>query len=197
MKNDLILKEINKFVLKHLELDDIHGYYHTKRVYELCIKLGKSLKANLSILKIAALLHDIGRNYEVNDVKKRNHAEISAQVASQFLSSLNIKLTTTDIQSILHCIKVHSFSNTITPKSLEAKVLSDADKLDALGAIGLYRIIGHAIKNQGGIANVIQHLEEKILNLKNKLWLDDSKRIAEEREKIIIDFYNEIKNEIR
>ncbi|NVM36351.1 MAG: phosphohydrolase, partial [Candidatus Lokiarchaeota archaeon] len=76
------------------------------------------------------------------------------------------------------------------------KLLSDADKLDALGAIGLYRTIGFTVRNQGNIGDVIKHLEEKIIKLKDRLFLDISKRIAEKRQKIILDFYKEIKDEI-
>ena len=81
--------------------------------------------------------------------------------------------------------------------TLEAKILSDADKLDALGAIGLYRTIGFTIKNGGGIEQVINHLENKILHLKDKLHLDESKKIAEQRYNIIADFYTKIKEQIK
>ncbi|GAH41189.1 unnamed protein product, partial [marine sediment metagenome] len=80
-------------------------------------------------------------------------------------------------------------------KTLEAKILSDADKLDALGAIGLYRTIIFTLRNKGGIEQVINHLENKILKLKDGLYLEVSKQIAEERSKIIIDFYNKIREE--
>jgi len=67
--------------------------------------------------------------------------------------------------------------------------------LDALGAIGLYRTIGFTILRNGGLDDVIEHLENKILKLKNRLYLDISKEIAKSREKLIIKFYNEIKEE--
>ncbi len=66
------------------------------------------------------------------------------------------------------------------------------DKLDSLGAIGLYRVIGFTIKKHGGIEQVIEHLENKILKLKDQLYLDISKKIAEKRELIIYDFYKKI-----
>ena len=108
----------------------------------------------------------------------------------------DFKLSQEDFDNIIHCIRVHSFSNNVIPQTLEAKILSDADKLDALGAIGLYRAIGFTVKNKGNISDIIKHLEEKIIKLKDRLFLDISKKIAEKRQKIILDFYKEIKDEI-
>ena len=99
------------------------------------------------------------------------------------------------ISNIIHCIRTHSFSNNANPQTLEATILSDADKLDALGAIGLYRTIGFTIKNQGGVEQVIGHLENKIMKLKDQMYLDVSKQIAVERHQIILDFYNKLKVE--
>ncbi|MBA7580801.1 putative protein YedJ [subsurface metagenome] len=145
-------------------------------------------------IKIAALLHDVGRIYEKkNDAK--NHAELSAEMAEKFLQKTNFNITNDNIENIIHSIRAHSFSNNIKPKTLEAKILSDADKLDALGAIGLYRTISFTLRNKGGIEQVINHLENKILKLKDGLYLEVSKQIAEERSKIIIDFYKKIREE--
>ena len=157
--------------------------------------MGKKLNADLNILKIAALLHDIGRIQEKRDIKKRNHAEISAELAKNFLEPNRYNLTQNEIDKITHCIQAHSYSNELVPETLEAKILSDADKLDALGAIGLYRTIGFTILRNGDLDDVIEHLENKILKLKNRLFLDISKDIASTREKIIIDFYNKIKEQ--
>jgi len=184
---------VKDFVYKNSEKDDIHGYPHVIRVYDLCLKIGKELSANLLVLKLAALFHDIGRVGEQKSFNKKNHAEISAEIASDFLLSNNLKISNNDIKNIIHCIKSHSFSNKFKPETLEAKILSDVDKLDALGAIGLYRTIGFTVQNHGGIEQVIEHLENKIMKLKDLIYLDISRKIAEERQKIILDFYNSIK----
>lgn len=187
------LSLIKDFALKHSEKDDIHGFSHVKRVYNLCLKLGKKLNANLRILQFAALLHDIGRIHEKSHTSnKKNHAEISAEISYEFLKSQDFHLSQEVLVNIIGCIRSHSFSNDSIPQTLEAKILSDADKLDALGAIGLYRTIGFKIKKNGGLNQVIEHLENKILNLKDKLYLDISKEIAKKRELIIYDFYNKI-----
>lgn len=149
------------------------------------------------VLKIAALLHDIGRVHQQNDSKNQNHAELSAQKASQFLrNELEQKLNPEDIKNIIHAIRAHSFSNNVPPTTLEARILSDADKLDALGAIGLYRTIGYTVKHQGTIKDVIKHLENKLLRLQNRMNLSLSKQIARERHHILKEFYIKIKKEI-
>lgn len=190
-----IVSIVRNFACENSEKDDIHGFLHVERVFNLCLHLGKKLGANLLILKIAALLHDIGRSNKNKKQSNKNHAELSAELASEFLKSNDFKLSQDVYNNIIHSIKAHSFSNNISPKTLEAKILSDADKLDALGAIGLYRTIGFTVKNQGGIDQVIKHLEKKIMKLKDLLFLDISLNIAEKRQQIILDFYNKIKRE--
>ena len=190
-----IVSIVRKYAYKKSEKDDIHGFLHVERVLNLCLQLGKKLGANLFVLQIAALLHDIGRNNKKKTYSNKNHAEISAEMASKFLKSNDFELSQEDYDNIINSIKAHSFSNKIIPKTLEAKILSDADKLDALGAIGLYRTIGFTIKNQGGIEQVIEHLENKIMKLKDQLYLGFSENFAEERQRIILDFYNQIKIE--
>ena len=187
-----MLTIIRKFARENSGSDDIHGFPHVERVYDLSLKIGKQLDADIKILKIAALLHDIGRNKEILDTNKRNHAEISAELAINFLTSTDFNLSKEDIANIVHSIRAHSFSNEIEPKTLEAKILSDVDKLDALGAIGLYRTIGFTVKSKGGVDQVIEHLENKILKLKHEMYLDLSREIAADREKIILNFYEKI-----
>ncbi len=196
MLGEDFVSSVKKYASKNSEDNDIHGFLHVERVFNLCIRLGKELNANLLVLKIATLLHDIGRKIKKETSNNTNHAELSAEIASKFLQSQDYTLSVEDFENILHCIRSHSFSNNSNPKTLEAKILSDADKLDALGAIGLYRTIGFTIQNRGGIDQLLYHLENKIMKLKDLLYLDLSKKIAEERNQIIIDFYKELKNEI-
>lgn len=195
MCNDDFISKVKSFSQKNSDMDDIHGYPHVVRVFNICIQLGSQMNANMLVLKVSALLHDIGRIKEINDSSGKNHADLSAGIAREFLHSDKIILFQKEIDQVIHCIKAHSFSNNVIPKTLEAKILSDADKLDAMGAIGLYRTIGFTIKNNDGIDTVIHHMEEKILNLKEKLYLDSSKSLAEERQQILVDFYEKIKKE--
>jgi uncharacterized protein len=192
MINKEIIEKIRNFAYDKSAKDDIHGFQHVERVLKTSSELGVALNANLLVIKISTLLHDVGRGNA-----KENHAKISAEIARDFLIKNKFEIPNEDFENIIHCISTHSFSNSLKPKTLEAKILSDADKLDALGAIGLYRTIGFTIKNGGGIEQVINHLENKILRLKDGLHLDESKSIAAQRYNIIADFYTKIKKQIK
>jgi uncharacterized protein len=192
LENDII-KAVRVFARENSKKDDIHGFSHVERVYDTCIKMGKDLNANMRVLKISALLHDVGRIRAERDGKLANHAETSVEMGLEFLNEREFKLSQDDLGGIIHAIKAHSFSNNVVPETLEAKILSDADKLDALGAIGLYRTIGFTVQNEGGIDTVMKHLENKILKLKDQMYLDVSKEIAKKRQQIILDFYDKIK----
>ena len=194
MNSNEILSKVRTFACNNSEKNDIHGFAHVERVLKLSSELGIVLDANLPVIEIAALLHDVGR-YRKKDDEVRNHAEVSAEIAEIFISNNNFNIAIEEVENILHCIRAHSFSNDLEPKTLEAKILSDVDKLDALGAIGLYRTIGFTILRNGGLNDVIEHLENKILKLKNRLFLDVSKEIAKSREKLIINFYEKIKDQ--
>jgi uncharacterized protein len=194
LENEIFLK-IRNYALENSEKNDIHGFSHVERVYYTCVKIGQNLNANMKVLKIAALLHDIGRIDEKKDPSKRNHAEISAIKTKEFLATNDFNLSQKDINDIIHAIKAHSFSNNISARTLEAKILSDADKLDALGAIGILRTIRFTLENKGGIDQIIEHLENKILKLKDKMFLEYSKTIGKERHKSVLDFYEKLKKE--
>lgn len=192
---DLFTK-IKNYAIVNSKQDDIHGFPHVQRVYDLCIRMAKNFRINFKILRTAALLHDIGRFNEDYGQNNKNHSEISANLAQTFLNSLDFGFSPEEIDQITHCIRSHSYSNRVKPNTIEAQILSDADKLDALGAIGLYRTIGYTITKNGGVKQVIDHLENKILKLPSYLCLEISKEIAERRILIIQDFFKEISNQL-
>ena len=70
MKENKMLSIVKEFAIKNSEKNDIHGFDHVNRVYQLSSTIGEKLNADLKILKISALLHDIGRIQEKNDKKK-------------------------------------------------------------------------------------------------------------------------------
>ncbi|MCK4779769.1 MAG: HDIG domain-containing protein, partial [Candidatus Lokiarchaeota archaeon] len=74
MSEEEIIINVRKYAFKNSEKDDIHGFSHVERVFNLCLELGKKLSANLLVLKIAALLHDIGRTYKNIANYNKNHA---------------------------------------------------------------------------------------------------------------------------
>ena len=116
-------------------LDDLaHGWEHILRVYNVAVKIAEQEHADVFIVGAAALLHDIGR---ARPADKRHHAEISVEMSRELLAPYN--LAKSEYEGILHAIASHSYKRGERPASLEARVLWDADRLDSIGAIGIFR----------------------------------------------------------
>ncbi|RLE36567.1 phosphohydrolase, partial [Candidatus Acetothermia bacterium] len=90
----------------------------------------------------------------------------------------------------------HSFSSGITPVTLEAKVLSDADKLDAIGAIGIARSFLYSGETGRSLEETQRHFEEKLLRLKDSLYTDTARRLAVERDRFLREFYTQLEQEL-
>lgn len=134
------LKELEQrckdFVLESMESDSSHDLAHIERVVKLAKWLAQKEQANEVIVVAAAWLHDLV-NYPKDDPKREQASFDSATHAEGFLKSLGFDGS--EISAIQHAIVTHSFSAQVTPRTLEAKVVQDADRLDALGAIGIAR----------------------------------------------------------
>lgn len=163
-----------------------HGYEHTERVIETCRVLGKALNAELTVLIPAAILHDIGRG---ND----DHAHHSAKKAREILQELEYPR----VDEIVHAIDVHSFSAGGEAETLEAKILSDADKLDAMGAVGIYRAAQYSVEHERPPEEFINHFHEKLLKLKDILYTDEAKKLAEKRHKFMLNYLDQIGKELK
>lgn len=131
-------KPIVNFLNKELTCS-AHSLDHVYRVYNLCMLLaGYEKDVDLDVLIPASLLHDIARVKESYDETGTiDHAIEGAIIASDFLRDLGYSHDS--IQKISHCIETHRFRTDMTPSIIEAKILYDADKLDAIGAVGIAR----------------------------------------------------------
>ena len=116
-----------------------HDLDHVERVFKLCQILAKSYaKVDYDVLIPAALLHDIARYKEDQDATGTiDHTVLGAKMAGEIL--LNLGYPEDKIKAVKYCIENHRFRGRGTPKTLEAMILFDADKLDVLGAIGVAR----------------------------------------------------------
>ena len=155
-----------------------HGMEHTKRVYKLCLALGERLGADLEVLLPAAILHDIGRHPRIE-----NHAQESAQLSKELLAELGLKEQ--KIERITETIKSHSFSGARRPGSLEGEILSDADKIDALGAVGIYRAAAYTNEERQHLCDFIKHFYEKLLKLPDLIYTESAKMALQRREFMI------------
>ncbi len=118
-----------------------HDLSHTFRVYNNCIKIATTepnCTADLNVLSAAAILHDIARPEEdARTDKKIDHAILGAEQAYDIL--LSLRATTNFAMRVSDAIRTHRFRGGLTPATIEAKILFDADKLDVIGNIGIAR----------------------------------------------------------
>ncbi|CAB50613.1 HD domain-containing protein [Pyrococcus abyssi] len=168
-----------------------HGFSHTLRVLALSLCIGAREGGNLEVIALSAILHDIARPLEDMGTIK-DHAKVGAEIARKFLETFKYG----KIDEVCHAIEAHRFSGKTRPRTLEAKILSDADKLDALGAIGIARVFMYSGEKGRSIQDSIKHFEEKILRLKDMMYTKTAKEIAERRYRIVEEFIKELKREI-
>jgi len=169
-----------------------HTFDHTKRVYAISLKIGEGLPISTRVLQAAALLHDVGRQRE--DLTGISHSILSGEMSKPLL--LELGYTNAEIEQIVDAIRTHRFSEGIEPNSPEGSILSDADKLDAMGAVGVYRAIAQAESKGKGIVGFLQHADEKLLKLKDLMYTAKGKELAVERHEILQRFVEELQNEI-
>ncbi|NQU77171.1 HD domain-containing protein [Candidatus Falkowbacteria bacterium] len=153
------LQKIKELVEKELcHLDPSHNIKHCIRVYNNCLLIAEEEKVDLEVLQAAALLHDIGGAIEMSDqTGEIDHAEESVKMAAPILKDLDFPED--KIKHIQDCIISHRYRNENKPKTIEAKILFDADKLDSLGAIGIARSYIWVAKNNAKIYTNIDDID--------------------------------------
>ena len=123
--------------------DPVHGFGHIQRVYALCQRIGEAEGADMEIALAAALLHDACDSHPGNGSRDEHHLR-SAEFAVEKLTDLGWHESR--IQAVAHCIRAHRFRKEEKPRTMEARVLFDADKLDVIGAIGVVRALAYAFQ---------------------------------------------------
>lgn len=188
-----------------------HDLEHTERVLAIATHIGKKEKADLEVITISALLHDIARVEEDQSKGSICHAIKGAEIAKDILS--DYKIEGTKLNNIIHSIEAHRCKNDKVPSTLEAKILFDADKIDSLGAIGVGRtfhfagMIGARVHNSKGvkIEDTKVYSEEdtayrefilKYKNMKDTFFTTEGKRLAKERHEFMEVFFDRFLKEI-
>ena len=189
--------------------DAVHNFDHIIRVYKMAVRLATEENADLAIVQAAALLHDVEDAGPGTDERKVHHIT-SAKYAGQVLKELN--WPEDKIKAVQHCIRAHRYrDNNDVPKTIEAKVLYDSDKLDVLGAIGIARTIAYAtiagepiyfqpsekfinsgIEENGEPHSAYHEYLFKLIKVKDKLFTSSAKKIAEERNKFLTQFFDRL-----
>jgi uncharacterized protein len=198
-----------------------HNLDHVMRVYNLCKLLAEfEENVDLEILIPAALLHDIARVEESEDkTGKTDHALLGGEIAADILKTLGYE--DEKIEEIKHCIITHRFRTGNEPKTIEAKILFDSDKLDAIGAVGIARsfmlsgqygqrlVLNKSIDNylaantaeNGRIKDNSKHTpfieyEVKYKKIPDKLHTKKAREIGNERLKFMEEFFDRLRSEV-
>ena len=172
-KLELVLKIAETLYDKSFD----HGLPHVRRVLNWAMRISRREKLKLSkqSLLLAVYLHDTGR------FVGEPHAYYSAVIAEYLLKEL--KCPDSLLDEVLSAISAHSYSyakaSGVEPKSDLGRVLSDADKLDALGIVGFLRVFIYGEREHRDLVFSVQHFYEKIFYLKDLLYYTYSKRVAE------------------
>ena len=197
--------------------DPVHGFDHMVRVYHLAERLAQAEGADLEVVRAAALLHDAQAPAEAEpagESRRQAHHHASASFAAQVLQTEGWQEER--IQAVAHCIRAHRFrDNAEQPATLEARVLFDADKLDAIGAVGVARAIAYAAQHNKPIYadpsllfvehGILSPHEEhsafheyvfKLRRLKEFLFTPSARQIAEERHRVMAAFFEQLRQEM-
>lgn len=217
-------QRIKEFVEKELSCS-AHNMEHVMRVYNLCLSLAKDESdVDLDVLKVAALLHDIARVREDEDHSgDTDHAILGAEMAENILKDLDYSKE--QIEEIKHCIIAHRFRGRNKPKTKEAKILFDADKLDVIGVIGIARsfiiagqygekmysdvpieeyikenLVGG--KPDGRIKDISKHApnieyETKFKHIPERLYTPKAKELAKQKIEYMKQFFEILRREIK
>ncbi|MFH1447088.1 MAG: HD domain-containing protein [Chloroflexota bacterium] len=198
------------------DADPVHDFEHVCRVYHMAERLAQAEGADLEIVRSAALLHDSrGSTPGGSGHARAEHHIASADFAAEVLALEG--WPPERIQAVQHCIRAHRFRNNgEEPETLEAKVLFDADKLDVLGAIGAARTIAYAAldgqpayaepsesfiktgqKEPGEAHSSYHEYLFKLCKIKDLIFTQSGKRVAEARHAFLVSFYEELQAECR
>ncbi|MFH0837119.1 MAG: HD domain-containing protein [Candidatus Aenigmatarchaeota archaeon] len=213
MDKKQIIKDIEKISKEMMAKSKAkgHDFPHVRRTRVFALKIAKSIDYDIFTIEIAALLHDIG-----NVIERKNHSLHSAKLSKNILNKYPISKQ--DKKEIIQAIKEHSQPYATTTLG---KILQDADKLDAMGAIGLMRVFEFNLEkyplydpitpfkprklykdSKGRVyfkMNELQYISDVIyivLQFNNMLNFPISKKIGKEKTRLLKDFINIAKKEL-
>lgn len=198
------IKEIRAFAIKCFsDAPGSHDWDHVERVRNLCLHIADVEGADKNALEIAAYLHDVGRRYQDLSKGKVCHAEKGAELARPLLE--DYPLSEEQKANIIHCIRTHRFRGSHVPETLEAKILFDADKLDAIGAVGVGRAflfageVGARLHNSAVAPEDTEvytredtgyrEFKIKLSKIKDRMLTREGSRIASERHAFMESFF--------
>lgn len=195
--------------------DAVHAFDHIERVYALAERLAQAEGADLEIVRAAALLHDAAGAAPADVAGRAAHHEDSAAFARKVLAAEG--WPPDRIEAVAHCIRAHRFRGTEPPRTIEAQILFDSDKLDVLGAIGVGRVMAYAAlagqpltgatpsatfqatghKEPGEPHTPYHEFLFKLQKIKDRLHTPTARALAAERHQYLVDFFARLHRETR
>ena len=192
------------------QTDGAHDLGHLRRVWANCQRIAAGGPADLQVLKAAAYFHDLV-NLPKSSPDRARASTLSAKAACAYLATTDFPAE--KLEAVAHAITAHSFSASISPVTLEAKILQDADRLEALGAIGLARMF-HVAGAMGALlfdaddpmaeARMLDdrrfsldHLKTKLFTLTGTMHTAMGRRLAEDRVSFMRAFRDRLLDEIK
>jgi len=193
------------------EADAVHDFDHVLRVLALAERIGQAEGASLAIVRAASLLHDVER--EQAEAAELDHAAHAADRAREILAEQPAER----VEAVAHAIAAHRFRTDPEPATLEAQVLFDADKLDAIGAVGVARAFAyggaHGQRLWAPVEAVdvarwaaegddpydhtpVHEFVVKLSRLKDRLFTPTGRAIAEERHAYMVAFFERFDAEV-
>lgn len=193
--------------------DVVHDFDHVLRVLRLALRIAAAEGADPQIVQAAALLHDVGRAQA--EAKGLDHAAFAAARAREILAG---RCPPAALEAVAHAIAAHRYRGALGPETLEAQVLFDADKLDAIGAVGVARAFAHggaqgqrlwAPRESVDVARwqeqgddplthtPVHEFVVKLQHLRERLFTPTGRTIAEERHAFMVAFFERFDAEVR
>ncbi len=200
-----VLKDIKKIAKALFDgARGSHDWEHTLRVCRLCERIGSVEGVDMDVLLVAAYLHDIGRASQDVSNGAVCHAQKGARMAKSIIDKL--PLSENQKENVIHCIRSHRFRGNHSPETKEAKVLFDADKLDAIGAVGVARAFLFAGEVGARLHNPKMNIENtrsysvddtgyreykvKLCKIRDRILTKKGRKLADERHAFMENFFN-------
>lgn len=189
MKNERLTKAAISYIKALFEgSSDGHDLEHSLRVYKNALSIAASYpEADMELICLSSLLHDVDDHKLFNTENNSN--------ARTFLKEQDIPQER--IEEIIKIINAVSFSKNKgkTPETLEGRIVQDADRLDAMGAIGIARTFAYGGKKGRSLNDSVRHFHEKLLLLRDTLNTDEARDLADKRHEFMVKFLEELSEE--
>lgn len=204
-------KKFNEYHSAHEVDDKSHDIGHFQRVFNTAMKIQSKLGGDELVILTACYFHDIV-TLPKNHPNRNRSSILAAEKTLSILSNTFPNFPKALYPNVEHAICAHSFSAKIKPETIEAKIVQDADRLEALGAIGLARVfytagrLGNALFDGNDLfadnraldekSYALDHFQQKLLTLPRTMQTSEGRKMAKYNAKYLIHFMAKLAHEV-